>query len=72
MTQRDAPSNEGNLCPVFLTGTVCPECRTGCDAGTGEGSVTVLISAGPWDGAQPAAGPIRVTNKRYLSFGLWW
>ena len=34
--------------------------------------MTVLISAGPWDGAQPMAGPIHVANKRYLSFGLWW
>lgn len=37
MTQRDAPSSEGNLCSVFDTGTFCLECVTGHNWGGGKG-----------------------------------
>lgn len=77
MTQRDAPSSEGNLCSVFDTGTFCLECVTGHNWGGGEGhrgkgGEGVRDCSSP-DGAEPVAGPIHVTViNGTCHFGLWW
>lgn len=64
---------------MLSTGTFCLECVTGHDWGgggvgrrVGKG-LLLLISAHPWDEAEPVAGPVRVTIiNSTCHFGLWW
>lgn len=73
MIRRDALPNEGKgTCALYSIQRLSAGVYDWTRLPGGEGAVTVLISASPWDGAQPMAGPIHVANKRYLSFGLWW